>query len=244
MVTDFFVERLQAHLDGLNNGAQRGQRVTAYKVALEVGLDPTYVTNIFRGRKNGTPETIKRLSSSKLLNLTYERLRSWQALKGLEPEVIHTCIQEMGHKPYASAVEQEDASGLKLIPYRWQLSDRGFTEIAPSADGFKWPIKHLPPDIVPQLGSVQVVNNLLWPPVPSGSVLLVRPVLPPHLMHADRWYAVQFKYGNPLCCMVKYDPVLCRINTLDASGLPIEVTVNTLQYTFEIIQYQVNLAGV
>jgi transcriptional regulator with XRE-family HTH domain len=243
MVTDIFVERLQAHLDKLNDGALRGERVTAYKVALEVGLDPTYVTNIFRGRKNGTPETIKRLSSSKLLQLSYERLRSWQAISGLEPEVLRTCLQELGnHKPYGSLVSDTPAS-TAIIPFRWQLTDQGFTTLNTAAqEGFSWLVKGLPADMLPQLGSLQVLNNLLWPPIPSGSVLLVRPITPAHLMHPDRWYAVQLKYGS--CKMVKYDPVLCSICTLEPASMPIALTINTLAYTFEVIQYQVNLSGV
>ena len=245
MVTDIFVERLQAHLDRLNDGALRGERVTAYKVALEVGLDPTYVTNIFRGRKNGTPETIKRLSSSKLLQLSYEKLRSWQALSDLEPEVLHTCILEMEQKPYGSlAVEKTlEAQTTATIPFKWQLGEHGFTTVNTlGQEGFSWPVKGLPADMLPQMGSMQVLNNLLWPPIPSGSVLLVRPINPPHLMHPERWYAVQLKHGP--CKMVKYDPVLCSVCTLEPSSIPIALTIDTLECTFEVIQYQVNLSGI
>jgi hypothetical protein len=255
-MTTMFVQCLQSHLDTLNAAADKGHRITAYKVALEVGLDPTYVTNIFRGRKNGTPETIRKLSCSKLLQLSYERLRSWQILNETEPEVLRACMDELnaiGTDPHATTeplIAYADAT-LKpaqasprlpvFVPFKWQLGVGGFTPVITQAhEGSYWSINHLPPDILPQLSSLYVADSLLWPPIPAGSLMLVRPIRPAHLLRADQWYIVQPQMQTK-CVLVTYDPVAGCLRPMAANALPITLGIDTLQYAFEIMTYQVNL---
>jgi transcriptional regulator with XRE-family HTH domain len=283
MPDDLFVERLQAHLDHLNADAERGNRITAYKVALEVGLDPTYVTNIFKGRKHGTPETIRRLSASSLLGLSYEQLRSWQVLSHIEPSVIHSCLQEIQNRqlaydlsqaadneslpgqqltspstpntalpiapigaPVGGLPYQTTSNGLTAVPFKWQLSKLGFTPLSTlNQDSMLWNLSDIPADIHPELASIHVSDSCLWPPMPMGTVLLVRGVHPPHMLHPNRWYAVQWRLGDPIMCrMVTYDPTMGVLHTMEPASMSVSLSVDTLRYAFEVIQYQVNLAQV
>jgi transcriptional regulator with XRE-family HTH domain len=268
MAPTSFVERLQAHLTQINVQVERKKRVTAYKVAQEVGLDPTYVTNIFMGRKLGTPDTLARLGQSTLLKLSYETLRSWQALDQLEPDVIRLCADELSAADAVSDGGQHHLGDVSLkpvkqvsawapqplaltVPSQWQLTAAGLVKhpVSDPHAEHTWDVTHIPTDVYPQLSGLYIRAMVLWPPFLQGTHVLVRQLEYPHILHPHRWYVVQLRDSASWTCqLVTYAAVPGRLIPVQF-GQSVQVQTVlladvSLDVVLEIIQYHVNLTSI
>jgi SOS-response transcriptional repressor LexA len=231
-----FCRNMMNHLNRLNAGKNRKNWVTAYKIALEVGMDPTHVTNIFQGRRKGTPETLAKIAQSRLLQLEYALLRSWQLQDDYEPDVLKAFIRSNELQPVPGP------SRFVRVPCRGEVFASGLRFFESSEDPAYyewWDLEDFPPDEQEKLYCFKVIGHSMWPPVPEGSLILVREVFPANGFKAGRWYVILTETGEATFKMVEFEAETARLVPLNPAFPPIELTAIQLSRSFEVIKYQV-----
>jgi SOS-response transcriptional repressor LexA len=235
-----FSIQLKQHLERLNQNRARRDRVTAYKVALEVGLDPTYVTNIFHGRKRGSSDTLRKISQSQLLALSYETLRGWQARDTYEPEAIREAYRET----HSATAEALPPNSFVRVPCVGSVSAGTLSLSKPAEDVVYyewWDLNTITPADRDQLLCLKVEGDSMWPPVPSGSLLLVKKVANVQELRSGRWYVVNNAFGDASFKMVELDSTGGRLVPLNLQYQPIKLEDVHMDQAFEVLKYQVSL---